>query len=135
MAWVELLTSGGTKRTLSELLRKLPQHGVGALVTRDTWHPAGNKYWQVVEVVPQPGDPTKLQAFGVKYYKGERVTPVPKRIASVWKYGWMLRALPSHPNMDAQALAARRAAAAASAVTASPAAAAAAAAEPAKAAS
>jgi hypothetical protein len=37
---------------VSDLLRQLPSHGVGAVVTRDTWHPAGNKYWEIVEVVP-----------------------------------------------------------------------------------
>ncbi len=38
---------------VSDLLLQLPKHGVGCLVTRDTWHPAGGKYWEVVEVVPQ----------------------------------------------------------------------------------
>ena len=38
---------------VSDLLLQLPKHGVGSLVTRDTWHPAGGKYWEVVEVVPQ----------------------------------------------------------------------------------
>lgn len=39
---------------VSDVLRKLPRHGVGALVTRDTWHPESTKYWEVVEVVPLP---------------------------------------------------------------------------------
>ncbi len=39
---------------VSDVLRKLPRHGVGALVKRDTWHPDSTKYWEVVEVVPLP---------------------------------------------------------------------------------
>ncbi|KXZ43701.1 hypothetical protein GPECTOR_82g235 [Gonium pectorale] len=109
MAYLELLRSA-PKRTLSDLLRKLPQHGVGALVTRDTWHPEGNKYWEVVEVVPQLDDPSRLGVWGYQYYKGERVNENPKRIASVWKYGWVLKPSPQEAG-GLQELAARRAAA------------------------
>nr|7PKQ_z Chain z, mS34 [Chlamydomonas reinhardtii] len=93
MAFVELLRSA-PKRTLSDLLRKLPNHGVGAIVTRDTWHPESKKYWEVVEVAPSTADPTKLSAWGYQYFKGERQHPAPKRIASVWKYGWLLKEQP-----------------------------------------
>lgn len=88
MSYLTLLQSA-PKRTLSDLLLQLPKHGVGCLVTRDTWHPAGDKYWEVVEVVPQRDNPVKLNAWGYKYYKGERTHDTPKRIASVWKYNWV----------------------------------------------
>ncbi|GLC57317.1 hypothetical protein PLESTB_001211100 [Pleodorina starrii] len=87
----------------------LPQHGVGSLVTRDTWHPESGKFWKVVEVVPLPSDPTKLSVWGHQYWKGKLLNPAPKRIASVWKHGWMLKS-PTPLQLE---LAARREAAAA----------------------
>ncbi|KAG2447798.1 hypothetical protein HYH02_007255 [Chlamydomonas schloesseri] len=113
MAFVELLRAA-PKRTLSDLLRKLPNHGVGAIVTRDTWHPESKKYWEVVEVAPSPVDSTKLNAWGFQYYKGVRQNPAPKRIASVWKYGWLLQEQPGAGLSAAvlQQLAERQAAAA-----------------------
>lgn len=46
------LSAGTLNFAVSDLLRKLPNHGVGAIVTRDTWHPESKKYWEVVEVAP-----------------------------------------------------------------------------------
>ncbi|PNH06101.1 hypothetical protein TSOC_007586 [Tetrabaena socialis] len=54
-------------------------------------------------------DASKLNAWGYMYYKGERVNEVPKRIASVWKYGWLLRPAPQ-AEAELRALAERRAA-------------------------
>lgn len=51
---------------VSDLLRKLPRHGVGCVVARDTWHPIGGKYWEVTEVVPQrvrPGAQVPAASF------------------------------------------------------------------------
>lgn len=36
---------------VTDVLRKLPRHGVGCLVARDTWLPSSKRYWEVVEVV------------------------------------------------------------------------------------
>lgn len=42
------------RRSLLEVLSRLPAYGVGARVTRATWEPHGDSYWEVVRVKPDP---------------------------------------------------------------------------------
>jgi hypothetical protein len=52
MSFLQLLLNPG-KRTLAEVVLKLPNQGVGSRVTRRTWAPFGNSYWEVTRVVPK----------------------------------------------------------------------------------
>mmetsp|Transcript_12326 Transcript_12326/g.36176 ORF Transcript_12326/g.36176 Transcript_12326/m.36176 type:complete len:103 (-) Transcript_12326:726-1034(-) len=80
------------KRTLSALLHALPSRGVGTRVARDTWHPESGKFWEITAVKPKKNGPEEhLEAFGYLHWHGKRTHEAPKRIASVWKYGWYRR--------------------------------------------
>ncbi|GAX78801.1 hypothetical protein CEUSTIGMA_g6238.t1 [Chlamydomonas eustigma] len=81
--------------SLSHLLKGLPENGVGLQVARDTWHPLSGRFWEIVKVEPKKGSNEHLEAYGFFYFKGLRKNAEPKRIASVWKYGWMVRSTTS----------------------------------------
>jgi hypothetical protein len=44
------------ERNLLDVLTKLPQLGVGSKVTRKSWEPYGDSYWEVTEVLPRNAD-------------------------------------------------------------------------------
>jgi hypothetical protein len=43
-------------RNLLEVVSHLPKLGVGSKVTRKSWEPYGNSYWEVVAVKPRTED-------------------------------------------------------------------------------
>lgn len=43
-------------RNLLDVLTKLPQLGVGSRVTRKSWEPYGDSYWEVTAVKPRKPD-------------------------------------------------------------------------------
>ncbi len=45
-------------RNLLDVVTKLPQLGVGSRVTRKSWAPYGDSYWEVVAVKPRTEDGT-----------------------------------------------------------------------------
>mmetsp|Transcript_13717 Transcript_13717/g.29487 ORF Transcript_13717/g.29487 Transcript_13717/m.29487 type:complete len:137 (+) Transcript_13717:54-464(+) len=94
------------KRTLSDVLRALPKKGVGCLVARDTWHPESGKYWEITKVEAKKEEGDKFDAWGYKYWKGQRTHKKPKQIASVWKYGWFWKLRSKEQQMFAAELAA-----------------------------
>jgi hypothetical protein len=44
------------ERNLLDVLTKLPQLGVGSKVTRKSWEPYGDSYWEVTKVAPRNAD-------------------------------------------------------------------------------
>lgn len=57
------------KRKLNEVLVHLPSLGIGARVTRTSWCPYGNSYWEITKVkASQDGQVGK--AWGYKVWKG-----------------------------------------------------------------
>ncbi|MEW5314645.1 MAG: hypothetical protein WDW38_006122 [Sanguina aurantia] len=85
----------GIKQSLTDVLRKLPLHGVGCRVARDTWAPESGRYWDIAHVMTRKDDLTKLDAWGYLHYKDVQRNATPKRIASVWKYGWFWKLRPT----------------------------------------
>lgn len=87
LSMIELIVPG-TKRTLTALLNKLPNNGVGARVVKDTWLSYGNSYIDVERVVAHKDKPQYFDVYGIKTFNGKKVSEKPQRIASVWKWGW-----------------------------------------------
>lgn len=53
------------ERNLLDVLTKLPQLGVGSRVTRKSWEPYGDSYWEVVEVAPRNADGSYGKVSGI----------------------------------------------------------------------
>nr|8A22_Bz Chain Bz, mS34 [Polytomella magna]8APN_Bz Chain Bz, mS34 [Polytomella magna]8APO_Bz Chain Bz, mS34 [Polytomella magna] len=87
------------KRTLSNVILNLPNHGIGGIFARDTWHPESKRYWEILEVVTAKDSSAKVDAYGYLYYQGEKTHPFPKRVHSVWRYGWYWKPKPEQEKL------------------------------------
>lgn len=59
-------------RNLIDVLSRLPNMGVGSRVTRSSWEPYGDSYWEVTAVKPRGVDGTAGKAWGVRVWRGVR---------------------------------------------------------------
>lgn len=87
MSFLELLRPN--KRTLVDILLKLPHLGVGQRVTRTTWAPFGDSYYEITKVrAKQDGKSARI--WGTKVFKGQAMSsgPVPGYAKPMWR--WML---------------------------------------------
>uniref|UniRef100_A0A7S0UM05 Uncharacterized protein n=1 Tax=Polytomella parva TaxID=51329 RepID=A0A7S0UM05_9CHLO len=98
MSYLSLLVPA-EKRTLSKVLLNLPQHGIGGIYSRDSWHPTCQKYWEILEYITLKDDNSKGDAYGFLYFQGEKIHPFPKRNQSVWRYGWFWRPKPEQEKV------------------------------------
>lgn len=78
----------GTKRTLSAVLTKLPNYGVGSRVVKDTWLQYGDSWYDITKVVAHKSTPHLVDVWGHKTFKGQRLSEKPQKITAVWKWGW-----------------------------------------------
>lgn len=86
MSFLALL-SKPARRNLVEVVTKLPDLGVGAKVTRNSWEQFGNSYWEITRVRPRE-DGKRGSVWGHKVWKGERVTTEPVRVNGSAKRIW-----------------------------------------------
>lgn len=59
MSLLQLLRQPAQNRNLLDVLTKLPRLGVGSRVTRKSWEPYGDSYWEVTAVKPKTADGTR----------------------------------------------------------------------------
>ena len=63
MSFLELLLRPAN-RNLVEVVSKLPNLGIGAKVTRKSWLPYGDSYWEVTHVKPRKENCAKVRLEG-----------------------------------------------------------------------
>lgn len=78
-------------RNLLEVLRRLPEGGVGARVAEGSGHP--HAYYQVTRVKLSPHEPAHGRVWGVKYFRGKLSAPNDRArpIKHVLRRPWVVR--------------------------------------------
>lgn len=86
MSFLELLRPN--KRTLVDIVLRLPKLGVGQRVTHPTWAPFGDSYYEITRVrAKQDGKSARI--WGLKVLKGVPDADGPQRIPSRAKSQWL----------------------------------------------
>ncbi|KAF8070878.1 MRPS34 [Scenedesmus sp. PABB004] len=88
MSLLALLTAPAN-RALLDVVGRLPALGVGARVTRASWAPYGDSYWDVTAVKPRDDAGAAGKVYGVLTWRGqreERPRLINGRAKRVWRW-------------------------------------------------
>lgn len=85
MSQLQLVLRPGGRR-LIDIVTKLPNLGVGAKVTRDSWLPYGD-YFEITDVKLRKADGSAGRVWGVLHWRGRRAD-APARIPGAAKRAW-----------------------------------------------